>query len=302
MFFMEHCNTSNPASCTGPIVHLTRGFMLSLYILYSNDRIQETKATIECLSDCSGFDSCQKILCSDGHTNFHPEGFEILEISRPQSGLYCWANMWDAALKICTFEKVLYMDSDRILPTKGLKEISQSITDNTFVFPKNLFSFKEKCDIDTIKDTRDDISNNMHLLKPDHRIYSSAWDAVRKKNPMSGCTGFTKNTFFKSGGLDQAFQGWGYPDTDYFEKTSRMNMKFIPLDMNELHLHHKYEIPTRELKLMNLWNGCQFCRKWGYEIHPNLNKIAEETNVPIRLAKRYNMKEFLEIATTGIKI
>jgi hypothetical protein len=276
--------------------------MLSLYILFSNDRLEETKTTINCLHDCPEFESCQKILCSDGPTNFHPEGFLVLEIPRPESGLYCWANMWDAALDVCIFDKVLYIDSDRILPTTGLRTIIDSIHEDTFVFPERLFSFKDKCDIKTVKETRDSIHDNINLLKPDHRIFSSAWDAVRKKNPMSGCTGFTKDTFIKSGGLDAAFQGWGYPDTDYFEKTSRMNMKFTSLDMDELHLHHTYEVPTRELKLMNLWNGCQFCRKWGHEIHPNLKQIAKETNVPIRLAERYNMKKFLEIANTGVKI
>ena len=63
-------------------------------------------------------------------------------------------------------------------------------------------------------------------------------------------------------------------------------------------MHHQYEVPTRKLKLMNLWNGCQFCNKWGYDIHPRINELAEEVQMSISLAERYSLNEFLKIAET----
>ena len=261
--------------------------MISIFILYANDRLEELKSTIECLLDCEGFSSCQKIICSDGESNYHPSGFELIEIQR-ESGLYCWANMWNASVKKCKCEKILYMDCDRILTKNSLKLIDQSIKDNFFVFPKRLYSLTRKCNINLIKEIRDNFEEHKYNLVPDHRVYSSAWNAVRKKNPMSGCVGFTKKTFYKSGGLDENYLGHGYPDTDYFEKTSRMGIEFLALDINELHLYHDYEFGIRigqqfprKLKLMNLWNGCYFCRKWNYDFHFELHNLAKELGVSI---------------------
>jgi len=269
--------------------------MLTIFILYSNDRKKETETTISCLSDSPEFENCQKILCSDGKSNFHPQNFTVLEVERPITGLYCWANMWDTAVEESENENILYIDSDRILPVNGLSTVIKSIKPNVFSFPKNLYSFKNKQETNKVKNVRDNFKHNIDLLFPDQRIWSSAWDAVRRKNPMSGCVAFSKTTFLKSGGLDKMYQGWGYPDTDYFEKITRIKMKVEPMNMTELHLHHTYSVNKRRLKLMNLWNGCLFCKKWGFKIHPRLHNLADELTIPIRIVIESNdLKQFLK--------
>jgi hypothetical protein len=277
--------------------------MISIFLLYSNDRINEAKIAIECLNDSKEFASCHKILCCDGKTNFKPNDFQTIEVERPESGFYCWANMWEAAINVAKYEKILYLDSDRILPINGLKQLVDAIDDDCFVFPKKLFSIKEKCDLKMIRNVRDDILSYQNLLLADHRVCTSAWAAVRKKNPMSGCVGFTKSGFLKSGGLDKSFQGWGYPDTDFFEKTYRMGFAFKGLEIEELHLHHNYEVKLREFKLMNLWNGVKFCKKWGFEIHPELKIVAEELQISISILSKYKqLSQFLKISKKGIKM
>ena len=60
-----------------------------------------------------------------------------------------------------------------------------------------------------------------------------------------------------------------------------MGIEFLGLDINELHLYHDYELGIRKLKLMNLWNGCYFCRKWNYDFHFELHNLAKELGVSI---------------------
>ena len=267
-------------------------------MLYSVDRQLEAEIAIDCLSECDGFKKCQKILCVDGASNFFPHDFQVLEIKRPQSGFYCWAKMWDEAIANAIYEKILYIDCDRIFPIDSLNKIYDSIRDNVFVFPRWLYSFRSLATLCEVKKVRDNFDES--VLIADHRIYSSPWESIRKKNPMSGCVGFTKNSFITSGGLDYDFQGWGYPDTDYFEKTSRQGMIFAPLDIIELHLKHSYSESFDKVKAMNLWNGIHFCEKWGYSIHPKLYQIADEIDMPISMF-RYsdNLQDFLEKLSTN---
>lgn len=275
--------------------------MLSVFILYSNDRKSQAELMIGCLSECIGFNECEKILCADGSTNYTPEDFLVLEIERPDTGFYCWAKAWQQAVKTARHEKVLYLDCDRILPVSALLEFANTISENQFVFPRYLYSFEEDCSVEEVRATRDQA--DFSKLRPDHRVFTSAWEAVRAKNPMSGCVGFTRTTFIASGGLDPDFQGWGYPDTDYFAKTQSLGMRFVPLEMNELHLKHHYEKPSRVVKAMNLWNGCRFCRKWGYPIHPKLHTLAGELSLAITRVEKYKkLEDFLSDLQKADKI
>lgn len=269
--------------------------MLTIFILYSPDRLNELVHTIYSLQEMDGYKDCQKILCVDGQTNTWPSDFEIIEVNRPESGFYCWAKMWDVAVDQAIHDNILYLDSDRILPKSFLTQVLDNIEDNAFLFPDTLYKMAKTVgykEISVIRELRH-ISNSFGWL--DNRVYSNPWDAIARKNPMSGCVAFTKSTFKQSGGLDYSFQGWGYPDTDYFASTYNLGCKFIPLECTEYHLYHAYGEDHYYVSLMGLWNGLKFCRKWGYDIHPFFLKRLKEARITIEAAEECkSVGEFLD--------
>lgn len=280
---------------------------MTLAILYSNDRRLQLQQTISCINEMSLQSKCQKLLIVDGifDKKVKVDDFQVIELQR-EKNFYCWGNAWDKIVENAKHDIVLYLDSDRILPQNYLKLVVENINDNLFLFPLYLYSTLKDLPLSFIKEIRDELNSDYlnykkysNFISPDHRIFSNPVDAIRKKNPMSGCVAFTKKTFYDSGGLDKSYIGWGYPDTDYFMQTYKMGCNFLPLHVSEIHLFHNYDdggkkfLNRREVRLMGLWNGVKFCKKWDIPIHASILKLAEEMQINIELVKKNNLENFL---------
>lgn len=248
--------------------------MLTIFIMYSNDRRRALDATIACLEKMPLYGECQKLLVVDGEAKFIPQGWLSIEVPRTKRG-FCWANMWEAGVSNAAFDKVLYLDSDRLLPTVLLQRMSEAIVDGVFVFTSNHYMLKKvlppvalqeflKSD-DPVDLVRPPFLGNVVLDRrrelPKHRF---------GKNVMSGCTGFTKRTYGKAGGVDPWYCGHGaFADTDFHLAAHRAGCKFVDLGLRELHYpHHKLSDSgnphTRiALQRMGLDNFVYYCRKWG---------------------------------------
>lgn len=278
--------------------------MLSIFILYSADRLPQLRLTVECLRDMPGFFQCQKIICVDGKTNATIPDFDTVEVPRREHGFYCWADCWAAAITAAKFDIILYIDSDRIIPVEFLMKCREIASENTFVFPKRLYQLKFDVPIALLRSLRDNPKDSNDVYA-DHRVFNDPIAAIRKKNPMSGCVSFTKETFWRSGGLDPSFCGWGYPDTDYFMTTFKQGCKFIAVDCDELHLHHNYQPGVLQYRLMNLYNGVLFCKKWDLEIPNQIKNLSTNLGIPIRKIQKYDtLQKFMDdqSATTTKKL
>jgi hypothetical protein len=269
--------------------------MFSIAIFYSEDRLLQLRQTIECLEEMDGYGQCQKMLCADGVTNVCPTDFDILEVQRP-GPYYCWATVWEAALSRARYENILYLDSDRILPGDYFRRALAELADDTFVFPARLYNLEADVPTDVLKRIRDNVGSYPHLLRADHRVWDDPASSVRRKNPMSGCVAFTKTTYRNSGGMDSAYTGWGYPDTDYFTKTFRAGCRFVPIDCDELHLKHGYRQGPRNSArlfcLTNLWNGVYYHRKWMLPLDEELHYLASVLGVTIQDAETMSAEQF----------
>lgn len=114
---------------------------------------------------------------------------------------------------------------------------------------------------------------------------------------MSGCVAFTKKGYYESGGFDGSFVGWGFPDIDFYMSAYNQKYNFIPIECNELHLRHNYidcnYSDSRSLvRLMGLYNGVKFCKKWNLPIHDSILRSAEELNIS-NLLNQVSLKDFL---------
>ena len=279
--------------------------MFSIIILYSPDRLEQLNQMIYFLYKLSHIEYCEIIIIVDGINNINNyNNFTILELKRSKK-YYCWADAINLGLKKAKFENILYLDSDRILPNQYLNILKNKIEDDCFIFPSFLKQFKKDVDLNTIQNLL--YNSNSNLLFDDNRIYSNPIDAIRSKNPMSGCVCFTKKTYYKSGGFDDTFIGWGFPDTDFYMSTYKQNFKFIPIDCVELHLCHKYENVIRENcrslpRLMGLWNGIKFCKKWEIPIHESILESAKELKIEISSLKNSSLDKFLSRYVNEIKL
>lgn len=270
---------------------------LSIIILYSPDRRNQLYQTLNCLADLKLFSDCEVIICVDGKNNIDVP-YKVVEVPRNYK-FFCWGDAIEIGLNNSKYQQILYIDSDRILPTNFLIFLKENMDNKNFCFPKRLFQFKKNQDISVIKNVRDNFDNYKDLVFEDSRVYSHPLHAIRRKNPLSGCVGFTKEGYYSSGGFDKSFIGWGFPDIDFFMTLHQKKYNFIPIDCNELHLSHPYynfnymfKNNRSLVRLMGLFNGLKFCKKWKIPVHDSIKLSANEMNIDVKDVGD-NLKNFL---------
>lgn len=249
--------------------------MLSLFIMYSNDRRKPLEMTISCLQEMEHYESCQKTLVVDGKLEIPVPGFEVIQVPRCE-GKFNWSNMWDAGVATARHQTVLYLDSDRLLPTNYLERVLQETEDGVFVFTSRHFMLGQDMDLDRC---RDFLSRSEEVIFSEGDFLGSMVYDPRYakpfpgpgKNVMSGNTAFTRKTFLKIGGVDPWYCGHGaFADTDFHTQAGLAGCRFVDLKLPELHCYHTKQddsdtrLDNQSLRRLGLDNFIYYCHKWGY--------------------------------------
>lgn len=245
--------------------------------MYSTDRQKQLDYTVASLRKMGLFGDCQKTLVVDQNlvTNI-PQDFEVVRVPRVNKE-FCWSSMWDAGVATACFEKVLYLDSDRLLPSNFLERIAEECCDGSFLFTSKHFTMLEWLSIE----------DSLRLLDADEMTFANMLveqtfagkivfeprfmmpNHAPGKNVMSGSTAFTRDTYFGLGGVDRWYRGHGaFADTDFHMAAASGNCKFVDLDLVELHCPHPKrdkgtELDTYTLRRLGLDNYIYYCHKWG---------------------------------------
>ena len=228
------------------------------------------------------YSDCQKILVIDGKSDFVPQDFEFVEVPRV-NGRFSWANMWDAGVFAAKYEKLLYLDSDRLWPEDLLHQIDYKLIDDVFLYTSQHFALQKEISLNICEKLLNDLKQTgalsveeyWGLVKLDPRFGEPFHGSG--KNVMSGGTAFTKKTYNRLGGVDPWYCGHGaFADTDFHYSAFRKGCQFIDLKLPELHLFHLKMNNTRVLTDSEIWklsvdNFIYYCHKW---------------NLPLRLAKK----------------
>jgi hypothetical protein len=255
--------------------------MLSIFIMFSADRLPQLKTTIQCLEGMELYEDCQKILVCDDATNYEPPGWDVIVVPR-EDHPFCWSKMWRAGVDAAKFDKILYLDSDRILPRHYLTRVNDELKDNQWLFSGNLFNFQDYHDPEIIEHYRDILTSNelrdhYKTKYKDLFVYDPRWQLPPfgpGKGVMSGNVAFTRATFEASGGVDPWFEGHGaYADTDFHMQCWKLGMEFVDMDELELHLKHpklgedSEELEFKDIELLSLNNFIYHAKKWdlGYK-------------------------------------
>ncbi len=249
--------------------------MLSIFVMYSPDRTLPFDYTLACLKRMELYADCQKILVVDGRFQKYLPDWDIVEVPR-LNNKFCWGRMWDAGVLNSRFDRVLYLDSDRLLPQSFLKATLEKMTPDSFIFTSLHFQMLKKLKLeDCIRLL--EMSDLSQLLTDASTTGSLRFEPRVKepvhgssKNVMSGSTGFFKQTYIELGGVDHWYCGHGaFADSDFHYTSARNGCRFVDLQLPELHFpHEKLDSDNQALSQMDLWkasldNFVYYCHKWS---------------------------------------
>ena len=212
--------------------------------MYSGDRKDQLLLTVDFLKKMHLYEECQKTLVVDGKNNVIIEDFEIIQVAR-KNGNFCWGRMWDAGVATANFEKIVYLDSDRLLPSSFLQKLEKVVEDDVFAFTSRHFmviedrlnaaQYEEILESPDLEALSNPEYNGCLFFEPrfEQPVHGPG------KNVMSGSVSFTKTTYNRLGGVDHWYCGHGaYADTDFHLQAARGGCRFIDLKLAELHCHH----------------------------------------------------------------
>lgn len=248
--------------------------MITIFIMYSPDRREALDYTLHFLREMPLYETCQRILVIDGKELNVPDDWDAISVPRVD-GKFCWGRMWDAGVGAAIHEKVLYLDSDRLLPANFLTEIESKVQDDVFLFTSKHFHLLRTL-------TKEQCSRLLHAIQVDGGLldgefigacrYEPRFDRPTHgpgKNVMSGCTAFTRKTYLSLRGVDHWYCGHGaYADSDFMMAASVAGCRFIDLNLPELHFpHDKKEadksLSDAELFALSLQNFLYYSMKWS---------------------------------------
>lgn len=251
------------------------------------------------------YDECQKILILDGEMNVDFEELEVVSLERGEE--FNWAQAWWAGVLASKNDKILYLDSDRLLPLNYLERIEPLIEDNKIVYTSNMFTlclWPGKGTVDSFLEmTPDEVREELRDLKEGMIVDDTKFKAPvprHGKNPMSGNTAFTKDTFINSGGVDPWYQGHGaFADSDFFMQMYKAGAEFVDVeDAVELHFGHTKKdeggknLSGREIGLLSLDNFIYYCKKWSI---PKQRAIEVAKSWRIENPDKYVIRRWMSI-------
>jgi hypothetical protein len=251
--------------------------MFSIIVLFSNDRIEYLRNSIELFKQASEYYEAEKILLVDGKLLHNVDDFKIIEVER-KTKYYCWADVINLGVQSSSNEIVFYFDCDRVVQKKYFEICMQILQkESVFVYATDLYQIKRNMNINELKLILTDVEKYKNDLCPDFRISDPF--ILSRKNPFSGGVGFHKEEFLNAGGFSNEFKGWGYPDYDFFMKVYKKNSKLLrPIPLLELHQFHPYDKHKFEVCLHNIWNANKYIEK--YQINEEeLEKILFRINL-----------------------
>ena len=254
-------------------------FLISIFIMYSNDRFEALGHTLSCLRDMPLYENCQKTIVVDGKIESIPPEWEVLQVPRIDNK-FCWGRMWDAGVLSARFEKIVYLDSDRLLPKEFLQLVDKNIKDNVFIFTSIHLMMNKHLDIQKCKNTLEDFSKKQNCNKFNFILEQFKFETRHaepyhgpSKNVMSGSTSFTRKTYIRLGGVDQWYCGHGaFADNDFHMQAALNGCNFIDLSIPEIHYHHfklsqeNNRIKDKDLFILGLNNFIYYCKKWNLPI------------------------------------
>lgn len=177
------------------------------------------------------------------------------------------AKMINMGVRNCSFERIVILESDRILPSGYFKNIAQEIKPKISITCTHMKKLKKSVSDEEIQDSSFEYNDE----------YRSEENHIGLRNMWSGNTAFWRDDFFEAEMMDEGYVGYGWADSDMTNKMKEIGVKSVFRPEIELHLWH----PSQTYGKMNqkrlfLRNGLRFCKKWAVEYPDWFKQELEE--------------------------
>lgn len=233
--------------------------MISFVIYYHSSRVGNLEQTLrflerrepELVGKAEIVLICQDE-CRPPITKFRIKQFD-LNLSRYLKPVMC-----NHGVRNAKYQKIVLLDSDRILPAGYFTRNTALMTPKQVITTECLFSLD--------KDYTDEEIESGNVSK--HDDFRSKTNELRRKNMFSGNTILWKNDYL-SCGMDESFVGYGYADNDMTEAMKNLGCDQIFLHEEELHLnhpktiHYDKELAARSFKIIAAINAAKYLVKWN---------------------------------------
>lgn len=168
---------------------------------------------------------------------------------------------------IAKAEKIILIDSDRILPAGYYNQVLNDLTPDKAITARITHRL-----LQPVGDA--DIFSANYSYIEEHRSESNQPYA---RNLFAGNVAFFKSTFFSVGGMDESYIGYGFEDSDMTMKIIHSGVKPIFRPEIELHLYHEpMTYGHQDQKVLFLKNGIRYCKNWNIPIPATLQEEINE--------------------------
>lgn len=211
-------------------------------------------------------DSYIELVCQDDCDTLPPAQLDKLEALREKFQRSCVSNlclshMWlpfltNHGVNGAETDKVIVLESDRILPPGYFAKVIGQLREGVQITCRKM---KKLTTHHPDEDIRADRLTFNEEVRTDNQI--------GMRNVWSGNTAIMKSDYFKAGGMDEDYIGYGWADNDMTARTEKAGIKTVFTDDVELHLWHPpATYGEGDQKQMFIDNGLRYCKTWGHPL------------------------------------
>jgi hypothetical protein len=171
------------------------------------------------------------------------------------------SKMMNEAAKVASSDLLVFLDSDRVLPAGYFDKVVRNYQPGTAVSTKNMWRLTEPASDEDI------IAGKFKYELENKDTTNKAWT----RTMFAGNCTVSKADFWRVGGCDESYHGYGFEDHDMTRTLETGGVKFVWHEDIELHLWHpRLTYGKGDQKKMFIMNGLRYCKKWSLPIPPEL--------------------------------
>lgn len=229
--------------------------MISFLIYFHSKRVDNLRQTLRFLAMHNLKNYELVLLCHDEFPDIETPFPRTRQINLRFDEMWI-PRMTNIGVELCS-DTIFLLECDRILPTRYLEAALDQLEPGKMITCRKMKKLRQAC-------TDDEILREQFEWTCDDR---SPQNTAGVKNLWSGNILFYKADFYRAGGMNEAYIGYGWADSDMTARCMASGITPIFNDFTELHLWHPgTTFGTRDPKPMFLTNGFRFCREWQQPI------------------------------------
>lgn len=206
------------------------------------------------------------LLCQD-RCGFVDNGFAKSRTESMQLPCMQKSKMLNHGARIAQSDKIVVLDSDRILPAGYFCDVLYSLEPLTAITTKTMRRL-------LIAHSDQDILDGEYKFQVEERSTSNH---PYMRNLFAGNVALHKADYWAAGGMDEAYEGYGFEDSDMAQRLIRRKVQGVFRPEIELHLYHESQTYGEgDQKRMFLSNGVRYCKNWNLPVPPPLQKEIDD--------------------------